>query len=66
MRGRKYRFAEKWILELLKKKKEPVSSSAIARELKISPSTTLKYLNSLLRKKKVKSRHYGNIRLWWV
>ena len=55
--------AKKKILEALKKEKNPVSKREIARQIKLSPATTSKYVDILSAEGKVKVMDYGNINL---
>ena len=55
--------AKKKILEALKKEKNPISKREIARQIKLSPATTSKYVDILAAEGKVKVLDYGNINL---
>ena len=55
--------AKKKIIALLKKEKNPVSKREIARNIKLSPATTSKYVDILSAEGKVKVMDYGNINL---
>ena len=55
--------AKKKIIALLKKEKNPVSKREIARNIKLSPATTSKYVDILSAEGKVKVLDYGNINL---